>query len=184
MGVALRGFTQTPPSKLFCVCRRSPLRPLYCPLSTSPRWASNTTFPVDFWPAYDQLPSSCRYPHNVFFPSFFYFFIFFIFFLYCWFPFLYLCFFSCCCLIFRFIPLFPNRSSFLFLLVIRLYHSLWSAHFALIQTLGCRCERFPSFLVEDDEFRREDFALKAKEYVLPMHWMMSIWCIYDIKLDV
>jgi hypothetical protein len=34
---------------------------------------------------------------------------------------------------------------------------------ALVQTLGYRCERFPGFQVEEDEFWQEDFALKAKE---------------------
>jgi hypothetical protein len=93
---------------------------------------------------------------------FFFFFLFF-FSLYCWFPFLYFCFslVVACISFYSFISLYVfihvspcNKAlSFLFDLPV----------FALVQTLGYRCERFPGFQVEEDEFRQDDFALKAKE---------------------
>ena len=111
--------SNSPPSRLFCVRCWSLPRPLCRPLSAAkfflvspPWWASNATFCVGFWTAHDRLPSGCRYPHSVFF----------LFLFSCIVGFLSCIFvFPCCCLIFRFIPLFPCTFSFLFLLIVRLY---------------------------------------------------------------
>jgi uncharacterized membrane protein len=72
--------------------------------------------------------------------------------------------FSLLLLVFSFFP-------FIFLYVfiyVSAYNKALSSLFdlpgsTLIQTLGCGCERFPGFQVEENEFRHANFTLKAEE---------------------
>jgi hypothetical protein len=98
---------------------------------------------------------------------------FFFFFLVLLVSFLVVLFFLLCYLIFLFIPLFPYTFSFLFLFVIRLYPLIYPFSkrlflfdllvSALVQTLGCGCERFSGFRVEENEFQHKDFVFRVEE---------------------
>jgi hypothetical protein len=165
VGVALGGFTQTlpPPDCFVCVAdllrvhstAHRQLPGLFsCPYHDE--LASNATFRIGFQLACDRLPSGCRYPCSVCVCVLFCFVFVFVFFflLVLLVYFLVFLFFPSCCLVFFFF--FSFISTYVFIPISTCNKALSSLFdlpgSALVQTLGCGCERFPSFRVEDDEF--------------------------------